>query len=209
MSREPKLLEPLSTVVGGVLRVLIGLISLAFVLSLFTDVRVGWGTGDGCVTADWMGGNSSDTPTLFPAREGAQVGVIPEFCAADMNGYQSVLNVLSELPSALLVVGGLLLLNRLLKAAARDGVYTLQTAARVRLLGWWLLAGSVVAEVVQANAQAALLATLAKEAPYTAVSWLNTWTPPYLAVLTGLGLLTFSRIMRLGAAMREDIEGTV
>ncbi|WP_344285705.1 hypothetical protein [Streptomyces hebeiensis] len=209
MPQEPKLLEPLSSVVGGFLRILTGLVAAAFILSLFSGVRIGWGSSNGCVTASWVNGSSTDTSALFSSKEGAQVSVIPEYCAADMDGYQRILNVLSELPSALLLIGGLILLNMLLKAAARNGIYTLQTANRVRVLSWWLLVGSVLAEIIQANAQTALLDTLTTEAPYTAVSWLNAWTPPYLAVLAGLGLLTFSRIIRVGADMREDIEGTV
>ncbi|MEU9789376.1 hypothetical protein AB0E27_01935 [Streptomyces sparsogenes] len=191
------------------LRVLIGLVATTFVVSLFSDVRFGWGSSDGCVTASWMNGSSTDTSTLFPAREGAQVSAIPEYCPADMDGHQRMFSVLSELPSALLLIGGLILLNVLLKSAAKDGVYTLQTAARVRMLGWWLFAGSVLAEIIQANAQAALLDTLTAEAPYTAASWLDIWTPPYLAILTGLGLLIFGRIIRGGADMREEIEGTI
>ncbi len=126
-----------------------------------------------------------------------------------MDGYQRVLDILGELPWVLLLIGGLVLLNQLLKSAGRDGVYTLQTATRVSRLGWLLLAGSIIAEVVQANAKAALLGTLSTEAPYTVATWLNIWTPPYLAILTGLGLLTFSRIIRAGADMRDDLEGLI
>lgn len=44
---------------------------------------------------------------------------------------------------------------------------------------------------------------------FSAGTWLGMWTFPYLAVLTGLGLLTFARITSAGASMREDLEGVV
>jgi hypothetical protein len=35
------------------------------------------------------------------------------------------------------------------------------------------------------------------------------WSFPTGMVFTALGLFTFARILRAGAAMREDLEGTV
>lgn len=72
-----------------------------------------------------------------------------------------------------------------------------------------MLVGSLVVEIVEANARAAVLAALAKSADFSAGTWLDLWTFPYLAVLTGLGLLTFARITHAGASMREDLEGVV
>ncbi|MEV5258917.1 hypothetical protein [Streptomyces anulatus] len=178
-------------------------------MSLFTDVRMGWSGSNGCVRATWLNGSSADTRALFSPRPNAQVGAVPEYCATDMDGYQHTLDILIKLPWVVLLIGGLLLLNQLLKAAEKEGVYTLRTAARVSRLGWLLLGGTTLAGLVEANAKAALLDTLSREAPYTVASWLNIWTPPYLAILIGLGLLTFSRIIRAGADMRDDLEGVV
>ncbi|MFD3549112.1 hypothetical protein ACFWUW_26475 [Streptomyces sp. NPDC058655] len=85
--------------------------------------------------------------------------------------YQRTLSTLGELPWMLMVVGALILLSMLLRAAGREGVYTGNTATRMHRLGWWLIAGSITAEIAQANAQAALLATLTREAPYSVSSW--------------------------------------
>ncbi|MEU2586591.1 hypothetical protein ABZ612_27225 [Streptomyces avermitilis] len=210
MTENPKLLEPLSTVVSFVVRLLIGSLVIGFVLSLFnTGVHVGWGGASVCVTDDSTGGSSTGTDRLFLPRAGAGVDLIPRYCAGHPSSYQKLLDVLSALPSFILLISSLLLLNRLLRGAARDGVYTVQTASRLRLLGWWLLLGSLVVEFTKANAQAALLATLAKEAAFSAGAWLGTWESPYMAVFTALGLLTFARIVRAGVIMREDLEGTV
>ncbi|MFD7259954.1 DUF2975 domain-containing protein [Streptomyces sp. NPDC059874] len=208
MPQEPKLIGPLASTVEGTLRVLAGLTVVTFVLSLFTDVRMGWG-GDGCVTATWMNGRSADTTALFPTLDGSQVSAIPQYCAVSASAYQRTLSTLGELPWMLMLVGGLLLLNMLLRTAGRDGVYTRDSATRMRRLGWWLIVGSVTAEVAQANAQAALLATLTREAPYSAFSWFDLWTAPYLAVFIGLSLLVFSSVIRNGSDMREDIEATI
>ncbi|GAA2638027.1 DUF2975 domain-containing protein [Streptomyces vastus] len=207
MAEGRKLVEPLFSVVSVVLRVMVGVVVVGFVLSLFVDgVHVGWGGGSACVTADGVSGSSSDTDAMFGAREGVDVSSTPQYCIADPSGSQQLLEVLRDLPSFILMVGGLLLLNRLLRGAARDGAYTAQTAARLRLLGWWLLVGSLVSEVTQAIAQAALLATLVEGGRATVG---NMWDIPFLAIFTALGLLTFARIMQEGVVMREDIEATI
>lgn len=91
----------------------------------------------------------------------------------------------------------------------REGVFTARVAGLLRVAGWWLLLGCLVGELVEAGAHAALLATLARDHPFTADSWLGSGKPPYALVLTALGILTVARVMRAGAAMREDLDGTV
>ncbi|OIJ88928.1 DUF2975 domain-containing protein [Streptomyces colonosanans] len=206
MAEDSKLLEPLSTVVSFVLRLLIGILVFGFVLSLF-DSNMHVGYGNPCVNADWISGSATDTDAAFNAKSGAHVSAIPQYCASHPSTYQNVLATLGELPSFILLIGGLFVLNSLLRAAARDGVYTPQTSSRLRLLGWWLLLGSLAAELIEATAKTALLATLTTE--FSAGGWLGMWATPYLAVLTALGLITFARIMRVGVTMREDLAGTV
>ncbi|MGW5285390.1 DUF2975 domain-containing protein [Streptomyces collinus] len=139
----------------------------------------------------------------------AQVDSIPRYCAEAPDAHLRVLEALGSLPSSLLLIGGLYLLHRFLRGAAREGVCTARTASRLRLVGWWLLVGSLVVEFAEANARAALLAALAKDVDFSAGSVLGMWNSPYLAVLTGLGVLTFARITRQGVSMREDLEGLV
>ncbi|MFV5998610.1 DUF2975 domain-containing protein [Streptomyces sp. NPDC056231] len=206
MTEDSKLLEPLSTVVSFVLRLLIGILVLGFALSLF-DSNMHVGYGNPCVIADFASGSAPDTDATFNAKAGAHVMSIPQYCASHPSTYQNVLATLGELPSFILLIGGLFVLNSLLRAAARDGVYTPQTASKLRLLGWWLLLGSLAAELIEATAKTALLATLTTE--FSAGVWLGMWATPYLAVLTALGLITFARIMRAGVTMREDLAGTV
>ncbi|MFI5797088.1 hypothetical protein [Streptomyces sp. NPDC051677] len=204
MTEDRKLLEPMATVVSVVLRLLLALSTAGLIISV---VHGSWGDLDICIADEST--TSSVAPGALAPEGGAQVDSIPRYCAEAPDAGLRLLNELGELPSTLLLISGLFLLHRLLQGAARDGVYTVRTASRLRLLGWWLLIGSLVAEIAEANARAALLAALAKDADFEVGTWLNMWTAPYLAVLTGLGLLTFARITRVGASMREDLEGVV
>ncbi len=204
MSEDRKMLEPMATVVSIVLRTLLALLTAGLV---FTVVRGGWGGAAVCATDG--SAYSSTVPGGFSPESGAQVGSVPRYCAGNPDAHLRLLDVLGTLPSTLLVISGLFLLHRLLRGAARDGVHTVRTASRFRRLGWWVLLGSLVVEVIEANARAALLAELAKTVDFTAGAWTAMWSTPYLAVLTGLGLLTFARITLAGASMREDLEGVV
>ena len=97
---------------------------------------------------------------------------------------------------------------RLTRAAARDGVYTAQAARLVLILGWWLLAGGLVATVAEAFARVNLLAQLVTW-PVDWGQWPVAWSVSWPVVLIGLGLIIFARIMRISAGMRADLEGTV
>ena len=90
-------------------------------------------------------------------------------CTAHPTAGQYLAFAVTLLPIALLRLGALYLVMRLARTAARDGVYTPQAARLVLFLGWWLLAGGLVATVAEA----------------------------------------FARVMRIGAGMRADLEGTV
>ncbi|MFD8512828.1 hypothetical protein ACFV27_17345 [Streptomyces antimycoticus] len=204
MEQEPKLLEPIATVASVALRLIMGLLLAWFLLVI---VRGEWGGGSVCVT-DWTA-NSSSSPRAFVPEPGASVDSVPRYCAQEATTGQSILAHLGSLASLVAWIGGLFLLNRLLGGAARTGVHTPEVASRLRLLGWWLVAGSVMTQTIVAFAQTALLGTLSRSADLSAGAWIQAWNPPYLAVLTGLGLLAFARITRVGSKMREDLEGLV
>ncbi|MEU8627300.1 hypothetical protein [Streptomyces sp. NPDC048669] len=204
MEENKKLLEPIATVASVALRLIMGLLIAWFLLAI---IRGEWGGSSVCVT-DWTS-NSSSSPKAFIPEPGASVDSVPRYCATDATTGQSILAHLGALTSLAAWIGGLHLLNRLLDGASNAGVHTAQTASRLRLLGWWILAGSMIAESVSAVAQTALLGSLSRSADLSAGTWIQSWNPPYLAILTGLGLLAFARITRVGSRMREDLEGLV
>jgi hypothetical protein len=121
---------------------------------------------------------------------------------------QAVAFTLTLLPPGLLRVGALYLAMRLARTAARDGVYTVQAARLVLILGWWLLAGAVVAAVAEGFARLNLLGRLVAW-PVDWVHWPASWGVSWPVVWFGLGLIIFARVMRVSAGMRADLEGTV
>jgi Protein of unknown function (DUF2975) len=129
-------------------------------------------------------------------------------CTAHPTAGQAVAFAVTLLPFALLRLGVLYLAMRLARTAAADGVYTPQAARLVLILGWWLLAGGLVATVAEALARVNLLSQLVTwnvDWGQWPVAWSVSWTVFWI----GLGLIIFARIMRVGAEMRADLEGTV
>jgi hypothetical protein len=129
-------------------------------------------------------------------------------CTAHPTAGQYLAFAVTLLPLGLLRLGALYLVMRLARTAARDGVYTAQFARLLLILGCWLLAGGLVATVAESFARLNLLGQLVTwhvdwgqwPAAYS-VSWPVFWF--------GLGLIIFARVMRTGAGMRADLEGTV
>ncbi|MFI6062062.1 DUF2975 domain-containing protein [Streptomyces sp. NPDC051286] len=206
---EARLLEPVATVVRGVYRLfLVGLVVGAVGPLAGTQLRLIWGGSYVC--AESRSDFSTDGFTgRFRPHEGVEVMARPSYCTDHVDSAQRLFDFLGGFPSLLLVLGILFLLNRLIQDASREGVFTARTVKHLRVAGWWLLIGCLVAEVVEAGAHAALLATLTQDYTFNADSWLGTLQAPYALVFTALGILTFARVMRAGVAMREDLEGTV
>jgi len=121
---------------------------------------------------------------------------------------QALAFAVTLLPAGLLRVGTLYLVMRLARAVARDGVYTAQAARLVLSLGWWLLAGELVASLAQGFARLNLLSLLVTW-HVDWVHWPASWGWSWPVEWFGLGLIIFARIMRVSAGMRADLEGTV
>jgi Protein of unknown function (DUF2975) len=129
-------------------------------------------------------------------------------CAAHPTGRQALAFAVTMLPIDLLRLGALYLVMRLARTTARDGVYTGQAARLLQILGWWLLAGGLVATVTEAFARMNLLGQLVTW-NIDWGQWPVAWSVSWPVVWIGLGLIIFARVMRIGAGMRADLEGTV
>jgi hypothetical protein len=129
-------------------------------------------------------------------------------CAAHPTAGQALAFTLTLLPIDLLRLGTLYLAMRLARGAARDGVFTVQAARLVLILGWWLLAGELVATFAAGFARVNLLGQLVTW-NVNWVHWPASWGVSWPVVWCGLGLVIFARIMRTSAGMRADLEGTV
>jgi len=140
-----------------------------------------------------------------------QINGTLQACADHPSIGQHVLYGLSDLPATLLWVGVLLLLIwQLIAVARRDGPFTPKVAASMRRLGWFILVGAVVGALVHEFAVDELLVSMARlPQPFTSMIFgpLRALVP--VPALAGAALLTFARIIGLGAEMDEEIKGTV
>jgi hypothetical protein len=210
-----KLTEPLGSVTAIFGGLLLAFTAIGIILTLAGSGSL-WGFGRAAICATQPGTyGSSDWTTAHlgvTARPGASIAVngALQACAAHPGTSQRALYTLTSLPGWLVWGCVLFLLWRVISAARRTGPFTAQAAAAMRRLGWLIIAGSVVAALIQGFALDQLLNTML--VPRT--SFYNLITAPLYALLpvpalAGAALLTFARFIRLGADMDDEIKGTV
>jgi len=211
-------LEPLATVVTWAFRLAVLATATRVILALL---------GQGPLFGAHIGGPSPSLPGVCLnaaqallqhtgsglSHSGLSPGVratwnTASVCAAHPTAWQALAFAVTLLPIDLLRLGALYLAQRLARAAARDGVYTAQAARLLLILGWWLLAGGLVATVTEAFARMNLLGQLVTWNVDWG-QWPAAWSVSWPVAWIGLGLITFARVMRTGAGMRADLEGTV
>jgi hypothetical protein len=208
-----KVTEPLGSVTEFLGLLLLLVLAAGLGLTIFGSGSIG-GLGDAsvCATQGGTGSDSSWTSHTFKAKPGASIQVNGqiEACANHPSIGQRALYTLTDLPTLLVWPTVLFLLWRVMVIAGRTGPFTISVALAMRRLGWVILAGTVVATVIEALATDQLLNELIK--PGT--SYADAIIEPIRALvpvplLAGAALLTFARIIRLGAAMDDEIKGTV
>jgi hypothetical protein len=209
-----KLAEPLGsvTLIFGGLLLAFALIRIVFALTTGSGSLWGFGNVPICATQPGTYGSGAWTAAHLgvTARPGSSINInwALQACASHPDIGQRALYTLTSLP-AWLWGSVLFLLWRVIGAARRIGPFTPQAAAAMRRLGWLIIAGSAAAALIQGFALDELLHTML--AP---TSFFNLITLPFhallpVAALTGAALLTFARIIRVGAAMDDEIKGTV
>jgi Protein of unknown function (DUF2975) len=120
---------------------------------------------------------------------------------------QRSLGTLSLLPSFLVFVGSLLLAARLIRGATRTGIFTQAVARRLRTLGWFVLAGELLASLLETQATNWLTSTMMTDRNNT--FWFDEESIPVMAMFLGAVLISMGRITQISTTMREDLEGTV
>lgn len=216
-TRNRKLTEPLETTAAVFGSLFAAVLILAAVATLAgTGTLGGLGHAQVCATDPNVGGDSGASPFtgVYAAKPGAalQAPNAPLSACAIHPGFgQHLLYSLTTIPQILLWGGILLLLWRLLVIARRGGPFTVRVAAAMRMLGWYIVAGSVLAAAIEQLATVLLLGSLVAPQPEgfgsVAVAALRALVP--VPALAGAALLTFARIAGLGAAMDDEIQGTV
>jgi hypothetical protein len=212
---RPQVTEPLGRVTAIFGGLLIALMAVSAVAVITGSGSIGgFGAASICATkAGWGYGMGSGPgyPGLA-ARPGAHVTITgtAEACAMHPSIGQRTLYTLTDLPSGLVWAAVLLLIWLIIRQARRTGPFTVPVAAAMRRLGWLIIAGSAVAAAVQGFATDQLLNTMlvAQDDFGDALTQLIHALVP-VPVLAGAALLTFARIIRLGARMDDDLKGTV
>ena len=207
-----RLTEPLDSVTTffGALMIIAALVGVAFLV--FGSGSFGGAPGTVCVTQPGTQYGDSDWNIPFAtARPGHSISIIGslQVCADHATLGEQALGVLAALPAVLFWGGLLFLLWRTMVTARRDGPFTPRVAAAVRRLGWFVIIGSTAAAVVHLIAIDALLTIMTKidDNPYPDLILVPLHLP--IPVLTGAALLTFARILKAGAAMDAELQGTI
>lgn len=211
MVRQRSPLEPAATWVHVFLALLGTLVGIGVVATVFgSGTLFGIGASDTCVEA--ANGHVPVPQAGDNVVLGAENGVwssasVVRMCDTSPDAGQRLLGVLAQLPMFVVFAGALLLAARLIRGASRDGIFTLRVAGRLRVLGWFVLAGEVSASFVEAQARNWLTNTMVVDRH--SVFSVNDWDVPIMAMFLGAILISMARIMRVSTTMREDLEGTV
>jgi len=209
-------LQPLATAVTWVFWLAVAVAALQVILALsrsgtlLTPVPNSQPGALVCLNAEQQllqhAGSGLSHPGLSPGVRATWNSA--SLCTAHPTAGQALAFAVTLLPLGLLRLGALYLAMQLARTAARDGVYTARFARLLLILGWWLLAGGLVATVAEAFARMNLLGQLVTWHVDWG-RWSAAWSVSWPVFWFGLGLVIFARVMRIGAEMRADLEGTV
>jgi hypothetical protein len=222
--RTRKLTEPLETmtfIFGMVIALLVGLGVTSALLSHSASFA-GLGNATICATDTNVTIGTAQPqpgPSQFTAKPGASLNFDshPQACTSHNGVGVRLLYSLTTLPNLVLFAAVLLLLWRVIRLARREGPFSPRIAPMLRHLGWLVIAGTVAATAIQNLASHLLLNTMLapSESWGGAVGWVEDLivSPllvllPWRIIVAG-ALLTFARVMRVGAAMEEEIKAVV
>ena len=157
---------------------------------------------------------NGDGPTLAGARGMTSVSGVSDplsVCVMNATDGQRALAYLGSAPQALLKLAGFALVAWLLLVARGEGPFVPRVHRMLMVLGWFVIAGSVVATVAHDAAGAYFLASAVTVPVPVKDDALSALYDAVLSVpvLAGCAVLTLARIMRAGSLMRDDLEGTV
>ena len=131
-------------------------------------------------------------------------------CASHPTVGQRALVSLTWVPAVALYLAVVLLLAQLLRAIRTAGPFAVTVARRLRFLGWFILAGSVIVAAGQSAAQSAFASTVAAgHVPAVGHAVSAGIAVLLVPLLIACGLLTLARVIRAGAQMSDDLAGTV
>ena len=214
-TRRPKPTEPLETVTAFFATFLLLTLAAGMVFALTGSGSFGgFGHHPICATQPntGYGGEGWSSHLGITHRPGTAItmnGTL-QACALHPGIGQRVLYTLMTLPSDLVWVAVLILLWRVIRAARQTGPSTAAVAVAMRHLGWLIIAGAAAAAAIQGIALDWLLNTMLTPATGYGDAFVGAFRALLpVPVLAGAALLSFARIIRLGAAMDDEIKATV
>ena len=208
---DRKLTQPLGGAVKFILVLAAVLLGIVLIFAVFGTIELGGlGSGPACSPVH-LNGITVAGSAVAHLRPGATAsGGTVSLCASHPTVGQRVLVGLTWVPVVALYLAVIVLLGRLLRVIRGAGPFAVTVARRLRFLGWFVLAGSLVVVVGQSAAQSAFVSTLLT-GPVPAVR--NAVEAGLAVILVPLliacGLLTLARVIRVGAQMNDDLAGTV
>jgi Protein of unknown function (DUF2975) len=217
-SRPPQPRNPLQPV-SGTLRLLLRLTLLAIAGFLLVPQQNHW-TGPVCSRFQSYSGFPgkpgmpeppiSDTVPVGGLVRGSYVkrSDLIQVCADHPGWLLRMAGVVDGIPWLVLLLGGIILGRRVIQSAGRPGgLYAPETARRVLTLGRFLVAGSVIGWVVTTGAQVSITWSQVHGMGFIPVGSIA--GVPFTSLLLGVVMLTLARVMRVGVAMRDELDATV
>ncbi|MFC7615306.1 DUF2975 domain-containing protein [Actinokineospora soli] len=200
------LVEPARVLVTAVAAVVMAVVFVE-VFATFTQVQ----SGSVCLDVPQLGVHvRGEMPagTGLGLAPGVELGGGPvRACVEGATGTQRVLGVVVAWSDRLFVLVTVAFGLRLFTLLEREGVFTARAERRMRVVGWVVIAGSLVSASVAAVASAVLLVSMVPG--HGLWSWMGFFDPSVPVIVLGAVLLSVSRVVEVGAGMRADLEGTV
>jgi hypothetical protein len=133
-----------------------------------------------------------------------------QLCSSHPTLPERILVTLTGAPTYALYLTVLVLLWVLVLTVRRHGPFAVKVSRRLRILGWFILAGGLATVAGESAARCYFAATVIGHSVAVGTivinDVLNSIIPLLLIVC---GLLTLARILRAGARMHDDLAGTV
>ena len=210
---DHRLTQPL----GGAVRFIVilagTLLAIVLVFAVFGQIDLfGLGSGSACAGARANGiALTATAGPLAHLRPGVTSGGGQLLlCARHPTTGQRLLVAMTWVPTVAFFLAVVLLLSQLLRVIRRAGPFAVTVARRLRFLGWFVLAGSLLVTVGQSVASSAFVSTVISGSEPAAHDAVNAGIGViFVPLLIACGLLTLARVIHAGARMSDALAGTV
>jgi hypothetical protein len=106
-----------------------------------------------------------------------------------------------------LLLGFLWLTRRLVRIVRSQRLFTPAAAACARALGWFLLLGSVAVAMAGSVARGIVISSAVDDVSWT--DGLRDFDMPWTVIIAGVGVLSFSRVLRQAVELQDDVDTTI